>query len=83
MRHHSVRGLPRTNNMAENFNKQLMRRIKTIESFQHRKSATNYMNLLVAYLRLKPYTDCPRPAEASQRQEPPPGCRGKIAPRTG
>jgi transposase-like protein len=58
MRHHSVRGLPRTNNMAENFNKQLMRRIKTIESFQHRKSATNYMNLLVAYLRLKPYTDC-------------------------
>jgi len=58
MRHHGVRGLPRTNNMAETFNRQLKRRIKTIESFQHRQSAICYMNLLVAYLRLKPYTDC-------------------------
>jgi transposase-like protein len=58
MRHHSVRGLPRTNNMAETFNRQLKRRIKTIESFQHRETAIAYMNLLVAYLRLKPYTDC-------------------------
>jgi transposase-like protein len=58
MRHHSVRGLPRTNNMAETFNRQVKRRIKTIESFQHRQTAVAYMNLLVAYLRLKPYTDC-------------------------
>lgn len=58
MRHHTVRGLPRTNNMAETFNRQLKRRIKTIESFQHPSTATSYMNLLVAYLRLKPYTDC-------------------------
>lgn len=58
MRHHSVHGLPRTNNMAETFNRQLKRRIKTIESFQHRQTAIAYMNLLVAYLRLKPYTDC-------------------------
>lgn len=58
MRHHSVRGLPRTNNMAETFNRQLKRRLKTIESFQHRQTAIAYMNLLVAYLRLKPYTDC-------------------------
>jgi transposase-like protein len=58
MRHHSVGGLPRTNNMAETFNRQLKRRIKTIESFQHRATAISYMNLLVAYLRLKPYTDC-------------------------
>ena len=58
MRHHSVNGLPRTNNMAETFNKQLKRRVKTIESFQHRETAIAYMNLLVAYLRLKPYTDC-------------------------
>jgi len=58
MRHHSVKGLPRTNNMAETFNKQLKRRVKTIESFQHRQTAVSYMNLLVAYLRLKPYTDC-------------------------
>lgn len=58
MRHHSMHGLPRTNNMAETFNRQLKRRIKTIESFQHRQTAICYMNLLVAYLRLKPYTDC-------------------------
>ncbi len=58
MRHHCVRGLPRTNNMAETFNRQLKRRLKTIENFQHRDSAIAYMNLLVAYVRLKPYTDC-------------------------
>ena len=58
MVHHRVRGLPRTNNMAESFNKQIQRRLKTIESFQHRVTAIPYMNLLVAYLRLKPYTDC-------------------------
>lgn len=58
MRHHSVRGLPRTNNMAETFNRQLKRRLKTIECFQHRETAIAYMNLLVAYMRLKPYTDC-------------------------
>jgi len=58
MCHHHVKGLPRTNNMAETFNKQLMRRLKTIEHFQHRTTAISYMKLLVAYMRLKPYTDC-------------------------
>lgn len=58
MRHHRVHGLPRTNNMAESFNRQVKRRIRTIESFQHREGAILYLNLLVAYLRLKPCTDC-------------------------
>jgi transposase-like protein len=58
MMHHRVLGLPRTTNIIENVNKQLERRLKTIESFQHRSTASNYMNLLVAYLRQKPYTDC-------------------------
>jgi transposase-like protein len=58
MMHHRVKGLPRTNNMAESFNKQIQRRLKTIESFQYHATAIPYMNLLVAYLRLKPYTDC-------------------------
>jgi transposase-like protein len=58
MMHHHVRHLPRTNNIAEGFNKQIQRRLKTIESFQHRATAIPYMNLLVAYLRFKPYTDC-------------------------
>ncbi len=58
MAHHHTSGLPRTNNMAETFNKQLMRRLKTLEHFGHRTTAVNYMKLLVAYFRLKPYTDC-------------------------
>ena len=44
--------------MAESFNKQIQRRVKTIESFQRHMTAIPYMNLLVAYLRFKPYTDC-------------------------
>jgi transposase-like protein len=58
MIYHRVEGLPRTNNIAESFNKQIQRRVKTIESFQHTTTAIAYMNLLVAYLRFKPYTDC-------------------------
>ena len=58
MMHHRVPGLPRTNNMAEGFNKQIQRRVKMIESFQRHTTAIPYMNLLVAYLRFKPYTDC-------------------------
>jgi len=58
MMHHRVAGLPRTTNFVENVNKQLERRFKTVEAFQHRATAIGYMNLLVAYLRQKPYTDC-------------------------
>jgi len=60
MQHHRVR-LPRTTNLVESVNKQLERRFKTIEAFQHRHTAVAYVNLLVAYLRLKPYTDCRGP----------------------
>lgn len=58
MQHHRVKGLPRTTNLVENVNKQLERRFKTIEAFQHRETAISYVDLLVAYLRQKPYTDC-------------------------
>jgi len=58
MMHHRVSGLPRTTNLVENVNKQLERRYKTIEAFQHRSTAIHYTNLLVAFLRQKPYTDC-------------------------
>ena len=56
--HHRVPGLPRTTNLVENVNKQLQRRYKTIEAFQYRSTAIHYTNLLVAFLRQKPYTDC-------------------------
>ncbi|MDP2885335.1 MAG: transposase [Ignavibacteria bacterium] len=58
MMHHRVPGLPRTTNLVENVNKQLERRYKTIEAFQYRSTAIHYTNLLVAFLRQKPYTDC-------------------------
>lgn len=58
MQHHRVAGVPRTTNLVENVNKQLERHFKTIEAFQHRHTAVAYVNLLVAYLRQKPYTDC-------------------------
>jgi transposase-like protein len=58
MMHHRVPGLPRTTNLVENVNKQLQRRYKTIEAFQYRSTAIHYTNLLVAFLRQKPYTDC-------------------------
>jgi transposase-like protein len=58
MMHHRLPGLPRTTNLVENVNKQLQRRYKTIEAFQYRSTAIHYTNLLVAFLRQKPYTDC-------------------------
>lgn len=58
MTYHDHRGMPRTTNLIENVNKQIQRRVKTIEAFQTRSRARNYMNLLIAYLRHKPYTDC-------------------------
>jgi len=50
--------IPKTNNIAENLNKQMERRFKTIEAFQSDETAWNYQNLIRNYLRFKPYTDC-------------------------
>ena len=52
--------IPKTNIMAENFNRQLQRRLKTIEAFQTFSTAFNYLNLIRNYLRFKPFTDCKR-----------------------
>lgn len=60
----SLKGIEKTNIMAESFNKQLQRRFKTIEAFQtfpqdpSDNTAFNYLNLIRCYLRFKPYTDC-------------------------
>lgn len=50
--------ISKTNNIAENINRQFTRRLKTIESFQSIRTAENYLNLYKNYLRFKPYTDC-------------------------
>ncbi len=51
-------GMPRTNNDAESVMRQLEQRLKTIGSFGNIHNAEAYINLLIAYLRMKPYTDC-------------------------
>ncbi len=58
MMHHVVPELPRTTNIVENVNKQLQRRYKTVEAFQYQRTAEEYTNLLIAFLRQKKYTDC-------------------------
>jgi hypothetical protein len=56
--HYQHPGMPRTNNDAESVMRQLEQRLKTIGSFGSIGNAQAYINLLVAYLRMKPYTDC-------------------------
>ena len=58
MTYHAHEGMPRTTNMVENVNKQIERRMKSLEGFWSGVNADAYMNLLIAYLRQKPYTDC-------------------------
>jgi transposase-like protein len=50
--------IKKTNNISGNVNRRLMRRLKTIESFNSIQSAENYLNLYKNFLRLKPFTDC-------------------------
>lgn len=50
--------IPKTNNDAENTNRQIKRRLKTIESFQKYEYAKNYLIVFCYYLRMKPYADC-------------------------
>jgi len=36
----------------------LQRRFKSVEAFQYMRTAIDYTNLLIAFLRNKAYTDC-------------------------
>lgn len=56
--HQTDINIPRTTVRAENINRQLQRRFKTIEGFENNGNAFNYLNLIRNYLRFKPYTDC-------------------------
>jgi len=71
--------LEKTSNRAENFNKQLQRRFKTIESFQTPETAFNYLNLLRNYLRFKPFTDCRVHARERNGRAPIELCNVKLA----
>lgn len=56
--HYRFRGMPNTNNIAERTMGEIQRRLKTIGGFGNVSTAGAYINLLIAYLRSKPYTDC-------------------------
>ena len=77
--HQQDHHLEKTSNRAENFNKQLQRRFKTIESFQTPETAFNYLNLLRNYLRFKPFTDCRVHARERNGRAPIELCNVKLA----
>jgi len=58
LKHQLDNKIAKTNNDAENTNRQIKRRLKTIEAFQSRKNAENYLIIICNHLRMKPYTDC-------------------------
>jgi hypothetical protein len=67
--------------MAENFNRQLQRRLKTIEAFQSFSTALNYLNMLRNYLRFKPFTDCKRAKKNRNGFAPIELCKAKLLSR--
>lgn len=76
--HQRVPAISKTNNIAENINRQLMRRLKTIESFQSFSTAENYLNLYKNYLRFKPYTDCRGSNKLKNGKSPLEVCGGML-----
>lgn len=56
--HQKDEKIKKTNNLAENTNRRLMIRFKTIESFKDFNNVVNYLSLYKNYLRFKLYSDC-------------------------
>ncbi len=73
--------IPKTNIMAENFNRQLQRRLKTIEAFQTVATAFNYLNMIRNYIRFKPYTDCKGKRKYRNHRSPIELCRVSLRSR--
>lgn len=72
------KNIPKTNNDAENVNRQLKRRLKTIEAFQTEENAYNYLITICNYLRTKPYTDCKKHRKYRNGSSPLQLCNTKI-----
>jgi hypothetical protein len=70
LQHQRNAAIFKTTVRAENFNKQLERRYKTIEAFQSVQTAFHYQNLYRSYLRFKPYTDCRGNRKAANGSSP-------------
>ena len=79
--HQNDEKIPKTNNDAENLNRQIERRLKTIESFQHFTTAYDYLIMFCNYIRFKPYTDCKKKNKYRNRKSQIPLCGVKIRDR--
>lgn len=78
LRHQFDGKIPKTNNDAENTNRQIKRRLKTIEAFQSKKNAENYLITICNYLRMKPYTDCRAKRKYRNGYSPLQLCQAKL-----
>lgn len=76
--HQKDKNIPKTNNDAENTNRQLKRRLKTIDAFQSMLNAENYLIIFCNYLRMKPYTDCRKHRSYKNGYSPLQLCKAKI-----
>jgi len=78
LKHQNVKKIPKTNNDAENTNRQIKRRLKTIEAFESQENAENYL-IICNYLRMKPYTDCRGVRKYRNGYSPLQLCRAKVS----
>jgi len=79
LKHQKDKKIPKTNNDAENTNRQIKRRLKTIEAFQRQENAENYLIIICNYLRMKPYTDCRGVRRYRNGYSPLQLCRAKVS----
>lgn len=78
LEHQKDQNIPKTNNDAENTNRQIKRRLKTIDAFQKKENAENYLIIYCNYLRMKPYTDCKSSRRIRNNYSPLQLCQAKI-----
>jgi len=62
--------LPMTNNMIENYNRQLKLRLNSLGQFHSHQNATNYLKLCNLYRRFTPFTDCKKPNKHRNGKSP-------------
>ena len=79
LKHQLDKKIPKTNNDAENTNRQIKRRLKTIEAFQSQKNAENYLIIICNHLRMKPYTDCRGARKYRNGYSPLQLCQAKLS----
>lgn len=79
LKHQLDNKIAKTNNDAENTNRQIKRRLKTIEAFQSQKNAENYLIIICNHLRMKPYTDCRGPRKYRNGYSPLQLCQAKLS----